>query len=319
MNFDKGVKVSKGSFLKSLISPITFVTVPTIQRFNYWWNMKLLGDYETFRINDERLSPYILEPLSSLSGYVYQPILHFQGADESQFRKEIEDGTHIIIANHVGYSDFCVMVQIARYYHVLDRFIAYFMKSLKGWPILGPSLWGQIPLARDGSEKDKQTLEDRLETFAYSEHEHIFMLFPEGGLKTNPKLWERTKRKNQESQTNLKYVNYPKVTGFSKLIDICGEKVQNIYLMTLLYNHKNMGTIGNEVHVVIQKICKASEVPNDPSGDSFSVREKFLEQQFIKMDKILEDYYSSYEDDEKPTVENTVKKHHHIEESLDQE
>lgn len=121
-----GKKISNigfGSFFSTLFAPITLLTVPTVQRFNYWINMKLRKDYDTYRYTHEYVTPLVLSPISSLSSWTYQPVLFFDNVDENEFKSDIQKDTQVIISNHVGYADFIIAIQIAIYYGVESQFI----------------------------------------------------------------------------------------------------------------------------------------------------------------------------------------------------
>jgi hypothetical protein len=154
---DKGKKISNLSFtsvVSTILSPATMLIVPTAQRINYWINMKARNDYETYRYNHEFMAPLILSPLSSFGSCAYQPVLHFDNVDEKEFSNDLQNNTQVVIGNHVGYSDFFLALQIAIHYGIESHFVAYFMKAINKWPIIGPTLWANIPLARDGSDRN---------------------------------------------------------------------------------------------------------------------------------------------------------------------
>ncbi|VBB17793.1 acyltransferase [Yasminevirus sp. GU-2018] len=316
---DKGKKVSNlsvGTFLATLLSPVTLLTIPMFQRINYWINVNMLDDYDTYKSNHELMAPLVLNPISSLGSLSYHPILHFDGVTEKEFAKDVHD-TQVVIGNHVGYTDFLILMQIAIHYGVESNIVAYFMKSLTKWPVLGPTLWAQIPLARDGSKKDLEKLNSRLDLYANSDSSHLFALFPEGGLPYNPKLHERTLKKCEEYGTALKYMNFPKTSGLSHLIRKVGHKIRYVYTFVLVYTPKS-----SKVHVIVKRICKVSEVPKEPTSEYvtkhkltinednrlFYAHEEFLLDWTEKTDRFLEKYYQSFPEDERPTVVNTLKK-----------
>lgn len=325
MSADKGGKklsnTSFSSVASAIISPLTLLTVPMAQRLNYWINVKMMGDYETYRHNHEYMAPLVLSPISSLGSWAYQPVLHFENVTEKEFRSDIQN-TQVVIGNHVGYTDFIILMQIAIHYGVESHFVAYFMKALNKWPVLGPSLWAQIPLARDGSQKDMDKLKERLELYANSDADHLFALFPEGGLPYNPKLNLRTVQKNKDYGTDLRYMNFPKTSGFSQLIQRVGQKIKYVYTFVLLYNQVNPKILGNKVHVIIRRICKVSDLPKEPSpgyisshaltltdeNRLFYAHEEFLLKWTQDTDHLLGKYYDTLPEEDRPTVENVLKK-----------
>ena len=316
----KGLKIVSNNWLSTMLGPITLPLVPTIQRLSYWINMSGEDkDYDTYRKDHELLAPYVLGPMASASSWKYTPILHFVNCSQEEFAHDIKQ-TQLMIGNHVGFSDFAILIQIARYYGVESNFIAYFMNSLNKWPFLGPTLWGQIPLARDGTGKDEETLNKRLSLFRDSAYNHLFAIFPEGGIRRNKKLRHRTVEKNEDHGICLQYMNFPKVKGFTKLVQIVGDKIDNLYEFTLFYENKRK-TLWNNVHVTVTKVCKISELPTSPSD--YYVRkhslviddtnrlhyahEEYLLNRFLAMDDKLKDYYSNLPEDERPTIENLYK------------
>ena len=180
-----------------------------------------------------------------------------------------------------------------------------FMKDINKCPVIGPTLWAQVSLARDGSERDIRKLKTRLETYAKSDKHNMFALFPEGGLISNPKLRERTIKKNKEYGIDLQYMNFPKTSGFSHLVQIVGNKVKNIYTFILLYDYANQKILMNQVTVVVRKICKVSDIPKEPSEEYitkhkltitdanrlFYAHEEFLLKWTIETDAYLVTYY----------------------------
>lgn len=320
----KEKKISNFSFrsiISTIIAPFTLLTVPMAQRFNYWINVKMIGDYESYRYNHKYMAPLVLSPISSLGSLAYQPVLHFENVTEKEFESDIKN-TQVVIGNHVDYSDFVILMQIAIHYGVESHFVAYFMKTLNNWPVIGPSLWAQIPLARDGSQKDMDKLKARLEIYANSESDHLFAIFPEGGLPYNPKLNLRTIQKNKDHGINLRYINFPKTSGFSQLVQKVGQKIKYVYTFVLLYNQVNPKILGNKVHIIIKRICKVSDILKEPSDEYiasqnltitdenkiFYAHEEFLLKWATYTDNLLAGYYDTLPTEDRPTVENVLKK-----------
>jgi hypothetical protein len=320
MEFEEGLRVVSSNWISTLLGPVTLPLVPTIQRISYWANLSGKDkDYDTYRKDHELLSPYVLGPMASASSWKYTPILHFRNCTQEEFSEDIKK-TQLLIGNHVGFSDFAILIQVARYYNVESNFIAYFMNSLNKWPFIGPTLWGQIPLSRDGTGRDETTLNSRLTMIKNSSYNHLFAIFPEGGLRRNPKLHDRTVEKNENYGLHLEYMNFPKVKGFTKLVEIVGDKIDNVYEFTLFYEKKRK-LMWNDVHVTVTKVCKVSELPKCPSSDYIQnhslkiddsnrlhyAHEEYLLNRFLMMDQKLKVFYSNLPEDERPTVENLHK------------
>jgi hypothetical protein len=162
----------------------------------------------------------------------------------------------------------------------------------------------------------------QIETYAKSDKHHMFALFPEGGLVNNPKLRERTIRKNKEYGTNLQYLHFPKTSGFSQLIQIVGNKIQNVYTFILVYNVTKQKLLGNKVDVIVKKVAKISDIPKEPSKEYvekyklvitddnrlFYAHEEFLLKWTIETDKSLSICYSSLNPEDRPTISNIFNK-----------
>jgi hypothetical protein len=305
-----GIIMRSPGLLYKLLSPLTLFTVPMIQRFNYWINMGIKGDYDTYRKNHENLIPYVFKPLASMGSIKYKTIVHYDEAttSEEEFKKDVQNNTVIAISNHVDFSDFAVLIRLAVNYGIESRAVAYFASFVGTLPFIGPSLMAQIPLTRDTGhpEKDEKTLDERLKMYAESDHKEIFLIFPEGGLRRNPDLFERTKeKKNKFGIDSLNYVNYPKAKGFRKLIETVGHKMTNLYELILLYDEQNLYPTGNEVHVLVRKVCKVSDLPKTPSAEFVAkhnialdaentlhyAHEEFLLKRFEEMNDILTQWY----------------------------
>lgn len=310
------IPVTARGILSTCLLPVTLWSVPMMQRFSYWLHMNDENgderDYDTYRKDHGILAPLVLEPMATLGNIRFKPIIYFRNCTSDQFKNDIKK-TQVMIGNHVGYNDFTVFLQLAVYYGVESNFIAYFMNSLNNWPVIGPTLWGQMPLARDGS--DDTILNERLKMFAESTHEHLFAIFPEGGLRRNPKLYLRTVTKNQQYGLNLEYIHFPKVKGFTKLIEIVGKKINSLYEFTLLYE-KNRRWVNNHVKVIVTKVCDIGDIPTSPSDEYVEkynlaiddsnrlhyAHEEFLLKRFIIMDNELKAFYSNLKEDERPTI-----------------
>lgn len=314
------------SIITTIISPITLFLVPTLQRINYLISMMILKDYELYKKFHEILSPFILRPMSLIGSIAYTPVIYFDSnTTEEEFKNDIQNDTQIIIGNHVGYSDFILSVQIACYYGVETNFVAYFMEKINRYLFIGPTFWGQIPLVRDQSGKDENTLHKRLTLYANSERKHLFALFPEGGLRRNPKLYDRTVKKNEQYGLNLQYMHFPKVKGFTKLVEIVSNsnKIKNLYCFIFLYDDKNIKKIGNKVNIIIKKICSIDAIPKEPSTEfveKFNLtiddenrlhyaHEEFILKWMVETDNILKEYYQSYADEDKPNIVNLYNKY----------
>ena len=318
MDLRNGFRIQSSNWITSLLAPLTIWSVPMFQRISFWTHMSGRDkDYDSFRADHDALAPWILGPMAAMGSYKYTPILHFRGCTQEEFKDDIVNKTLVMIGNHVGYSDFAVLLQLARFYDVESKITTYFMEEINRWPVIGPSFWGQIPLMRDGTGKDDQVLHERLTMFANSSCETLIAVFPEGGLRRNPKLYERSKQKEQELGIKFQYMNYPKVKGFTKLIEIVGKKADSVYEFTLLYpaHRKN---VGNDVHVIVTKVCEVKDIPVEPSAEFVAhhkvqiddtnrlhyAHEEFMLGRFKSMDESLIQFYSDVPDDQKPTVEN---------------
>lgn len=304
-----GIPMKGSGLLYKLLSPLTLLTVPTIQRFNYWFNIGLIGDYKTYHWNQKNLIPYVFKPLASLGSIKYKTIVHFDNVTEQEFKNDVENNSVMVISNHVDLSDFAVLIRLACHYGIESRVVAYFAQFVNYIPFLGPSLWGQgVPLSRDSDhpEKDEQMMNERLEMYAGSDDKEICLIFTEGLVRRNPKGWLRTKEKKEKYGIDgLNYTHYPKSKGFKELTKKLGFKMSNLYELVLLYDEQHLALTGNEVHVIVRRVCKVSEIPTEPTAEFVNkhnitldpdntlhyAHEEFLLKRHLGMDEILTEWY----------------------------
>lgn len=307
------------NIFKIFFLPIFTITIPIIQCINYFFYYKLLGNFEKYQNTQTILTPYILGPLSNLITSIGNVYIHYENITEKEFIKDIKENNCIIYGNHVRLTDFFIAMHMANNYNVLHKLAVYYMKDLKYYPVIGPSLYGQFPLSRN-REKDELFLTNRINEYKNINQKYLYCLFPEGGLSNNRNLFHRTQRKCKELNIDLKYVNFPKVSGFTKLINMLGHKIGNIYQIILMYNYDDNNCDGyrNDVHLIIKKMCNVNSLPSKPSEEYKNklssdliidennslhyAHEEFFLNNFLKIDSILNKWYE--DNTFKPTCDN---------------
>lgn len=129
-----GIPMKGSGLLYKLLSPLTLLTVPTIQRFNYSFNIGLIGDYQTYHWNQKNLIPYVFKPLASMGSIKYKTIVHFDNVTEQEFKDDVENNSIMVISNHVDLSDFAVLIRFACHYGIESRVVAYFAQFVNYIP-----------------------------------------------------------------------------------------------------------------------------------------------------------------------------------------
>lgn len=316
-NFSNAIKINNPSIFTRIIGPPLILVIPMLQRLNYFINMFLRKDYNTYLLINEKLNPLVYKTIAVYSAFFFKPSIVFRGITEEEFAKDMSCGSHLSFSNHVSYADSVLGLQLAIKYGFESRLITFLMKQLKYWPFIGPSLLGQLPMSRDKTGKDLELIKTRIEMYKKSGKPHMFVVFPEGSLRKTQTVYERTCAKNKQFGLNLQYMHYPKTNGFLTLIDNMGSDLKNIYKYTLFYEHKKK-KFNNPVYICVEKVCKASELPEfpteefvtkheleiDDSNRRFYALEEFLLQHFIQMDTELADYYNNIKPEDRPTIEN---------------
>lgn len=316
-DFSGAIEINDISWITKIFGIIGIFIVPTLQRINYFFNMKLFENYGWFLWWHELLSPWVFATIACYGKYFFKPCVVFKNISEKEFEDDIKKNSSIIFSNHVSYADTIIGLQFAMHYGIVTRFVAFFMKELKRWLFIGPSLWGQLPMARDKSGKDVKLIEKRIKMFKDSKKSHLFMIFPEGVLRKQQSAYKRTIEKSDEYNLDLQYIHYPKTTGFLTLVDNMGDNLKNVYKMTLFYDAYRK-QYGNKVYVIIEKVSTIKDLPQEPSSDFIKYHEleindsnkkhfateEFLLNHFLTMESELREYYSDIPEEDRPTIQN---------------